>query len=886
MKSEKLSDRGMELASRVEKDFLPFVIKPGRYTGNEYNAVIKNPDNVKVRVALAFPEVYELGMSYVGFDILYHILNSREHIWAERVYAPWLDAEKVLRENRIPLFSLESRAELKQFDWIGFTLQYELSYTNFLNMLDLAGIPLRTADRDESHPLIIGGGPSVHNPEPLAPFFDAILLGDGEEGVLDICRVVEEGKSSGLTREQVLQKLAQVQGIYIPSFYRAVSSSFGDFEALERLKPDIPKRIRKRVVAELKAEHYPDKPLVPLIEVTHDRFSVEIMRGCTEGCRFCNAGMIYRPLRERTVEDIVCQTQQAVRSSGFNEVSLLSLNTSDYQDLSWLMVKEKTLLSGQNVRFAFPSLRLDSITPEMVEFVQTMKKTGFTFAPEAGSQRLRNVINKNIREEDLLQTLRLLLDNGWQLVKFYFMTGLPTEKDEDVLEIAALLKKCLDISAAYRDVRFNVSISPFSPKPHTPFQWEKQDPPEELDRKIELIRSHLHHKKVNINWRDGFQTSLETSLVRGGRELAPVIETAWKKGARFDGWMEGFDREKWENAFAEHNLNWRKYLRPLSVSVPLPWDHIDMGISRHFLQKEKMRAYEGRISEDCRNSVCLGCGLQRKEFEELVDCYRDDAWNKQAAGRQSLTSANRQNEGGENGISYGRGRKIRRTPVAPVKKKIRVQFTKTGLTRFISHLDVVRVFDRAARRAGISLIYSQGFTPRPKMAFGPPLGLGIASTAEYVDLEADMGREADFQPRLNPMLPPGIQIVQQKTLFGKIPSLSAVINCWHYQTFLEEFSLPPEWIDEWMAQDSILFEREVKGEMRTVDLRPFVTAMELQDAKLQIVIESIGDRAVKVSEVLDTLMGKHEVDQRQFITQRTGQFIKENNTLLTPFEVN
>ena len=874
----------MDLSNRIEKEFLPFVNKPGRYTGSEFNVVVKNPADVRLRMVLAFPELYELGMSYVGYDILYHILNAQPHIWAERVYAPWFDAEEVLRKKNIPLFSLESRTALRDFHGIGFTLQYELTYTNILNMLDLAGIPLRADERDETWPLIIGGGPLAANPEPLAPFFDLFLIGDGEEAILEICEGIIKAREDGLSREETLLALSRISGVYVPSFYQAQYDSFGEFRQTVPQRSGVPEKIRKRILPELRHTNYPLKPLVPLIEVTHDRLSVEIMRGCTEGCRFCNAGMIYRPVRERPVEDILNQTQKAIRSSGFNEVSLLSLNTSDYEDLNWLMVKEKMLLSREKVRFSFPSLRLDAITPEMVDFVQTGRKTGLTFAPEAGSQRLRNVINKNIKESDLLDTLRLVLDNGWQVVKFYFMIGLPTEKDEDILAIARLIDQCRKIASGHREVRFNISLSPFSPKPHTPFQWEKQDLPLEVERKVHLLQKHISGNNIQLTWRDGYTTSLETAFARGGRELAVVLEEAWRGGARFDGWNEFFNWENWVAAFVKYELDWKKYLRPLSVSVPLPWDHIDLGVTRTFLKREKMKAYQGEVSPDCKDFVCIGCGLQRKEFENLVSCYHQEEKKERKTPSWKEITRNPA-EDRQSGISYGRSRKRRRVEAPAAKKKIRVQYTKIGMARFLSHLDIVRIFDRAARRARISLTYSQGFHPRPKISFGPPLGLGIASIAEYLDLEAEIGRESDFQVRLNQVLPQGIRIVRQKTIYSKVPALAAVVNRSTFEILLNGFQLPQEWIEEWLSQKEIVIERMVKDQQKMLDIRPFVKEITLEDHILKIVIDGIDGRMAKVTEVLESLLGEHGVDYRRFLIQRTGQYVVEGNKILDPFEV-
>ena len=871
----------MQLTSRVEKEFLPFVNKPGRYTGNEYNVVIKDPRETEVRVALAFPEIYELGMSYMGYDILYHVLNSQPHIWAERVYAPWFDAEEVLRAKNIPLFSLESRTPLKEFDWIGFTLQYELTYTNILNMLDLAGIPVRAADRTEAHPLIIGGGPSVFNPEPVADFFDAFLIGDGEEAILEICERVRSAKKQSQDKQTLLKSLAKIQGVYVPAFYNVERNQFGEFQSISSTIPEAPPIIRKRILPELSERNYPLKPLVPIIEVTHDRLSVEIMRGCTEGCRFCNAGMIYRPVRQRPAEEILDQTRKAIQASGFNEVSLLSLNSSDYQDLSWLMAKEKILSSEENLKFSFPSLRLDGLTPEMVDFVRTFKKTGFTFAPEAGSQRLRNVINKNIREEDLLQTLRLILENGWQMVKFYFMIGLPTEKEADILAIVDLVKKCNQIARSYNNVKINISISPFSPKPHTPFQWEKQNTPEELTAKIALLQKEISADNISLSWRDGYTTSLETSLVRGGREMSGVIEEAWKMGARFDGWDEGFDWGRWTSAFRTAGVEWRDYLKPISVSQPLPWDHLDMGISKSFLQKEKMRAYEGQVSPDCRDQVCLGCGLQRKEFEHLIDCYKKDQGKKRDTGNVRESKADE----GDAAVSYGRGIRRRPVPVQQVKKKIRLQYTKLGLSRFFSHLDVVRIFDRGARRAKIALVYSQGYSPRPKLAFGPPLGVGIASTAEYLDVEAEISSMTDFQKKLNDVLPAGMQILAQKTMFTKVPSLSASINRVVYETQLDGQEIPAEWISEWLDHPEVKIERIIKNETKVIDLRPFVHQIYLDGPRLVCEMDSIEGRMAKINEVLESLLLPYQIDHRYYLTQRVGQYIIEGEEKKTPLDV-
>jgi radical SAM family uncharacterized protein/radical SAM-linked protein len=875
----------MDFATKIEKEFFPFINKPGRFTGNEYNVILKDLNSIKLRVVLAFPDIYELGMSYLGFDILYHVLNSQSDIWAERVYAPWQDAESVLREKNIPLFSLESRTPLNLFDWIGFTLQYELTYTNILNMMHLAGIPIHSKKRQKVFPLIIGGGPSACNPEPLADFFDAFLIGDGETAVLEISSLIIKSKAARWDKPKILFELSKITGVYIPSYYQPVFDQFKNFQTIQPLRNDIPTTLKKRILPELDRKFYPQKPLVPLIEVTHDRLSLEIMRGCSEGCRFCNAGMIYRPVRRRSVEDLLELTEYAIRSSGFDEVSLLSLNTSDYFDLNWLMTKEKLLLAQDQVKFTFPSLRLDALTQDMIEFVKTTKKTGFTFAPEAGSQRLRNIINKNIKEEDILNTLQLILDNGWRSVKFYFMIGLPKEKDEDLFAIINLLQKCRKIASGFQNVSFNLSVSPFSPKSHTPFQWEKQDSPGELHRKIGLLKQNLTQGNINLSWRDEYVTTLETIFAQGGRELADCIENAWEDGARFDGWNEFFNWERWESVFTKFEIDWKSYLRAKSPSRPLPWEHIDMGVTSFFLQQEHLNAYEGKISKDCSEFVCLGCGLQRKHFEKLVTCYKKQDEGKLKGVPANFSASYETKKLPTQPISYGRGSKRRSETFIPVKKKIRLRFTKIGLIRFISHLDIIRVFDRAARRAKIGLIYSQGFHPRPKFSFGPPLSLGIASLAEYLDLEAEISEEADFQARLNKVLPSGIKILQQKTIYSKVPALAAVINRHTYETDLEDFVLPQEWLNQWLGRDLVEIERITKGQKKLMNIRPFVSKLELESNKLIIHINTVDGRTIKVTEVLESLFGEKTVDYRNFLIQRTGQFIVSNDKTSDPFQV-
>ncbi len=883
-----------DLKAVLENEFYPYVQKPARYLGNEYNIVLKNLEEVQLRVALCFPDVYELGMSHVGFEILYYILNKQPHVWAERVYAPWVDAETIMREKHIPLFSLESKTPLHQFHLIGFTLQYELTYTNILNMLDLGGIPLRSQDRQDSHPLVIAGGPLATNPEPIAPFMDAVLVGDGEEAIVEISQLLMQARQENWPRPQILSSLSKIQGMYVPALYRPIYTQSGVFERLEKLDPEAPNKIQKRVLPELNKENYPVKPLVPVMGITHDRLSVEIMRGCTEGCRFCSAGMVYRPVRQRPASDIVKQTEQALRSTGYDEIGLLSLNTSDYDQLQWLMSKEKALVENKRVRFSFPSLRLDNISLDMVQFASMVKKSGFTFAPEAGSQRLRNVINKNIREEDIFSTLEMVLENGWQLVKFYFMVGLPTEKEEDVLAIVDLMKKVLTFSKQFGSVRFHLGLSPFSPKPHTPFQWERQEPPERLNEKIQRILKGLSDSRIQISWRDPYMVTVETVIARGDRNIANAIEAAFRAGARFDGWKDQFNWERWAQAFQATGINWQQRLEAISTTLPLPWDHIDIGVLRSYLNRERMRAYQAQVSPDCKDHVCLGCGLQRKTFEAYVSCYKRFKKGETGAAGVMVRAGT---QGGaahstsstvttvEQPVRFGRRSKRRIKPTAPIKKRIRIRYSKMGHARFIPHLDIIRVFDRAARRANIPLVYTQGYNPHPKISFGPPLALGVASIAEYLDMEVEIGREADIQSRFNQYLPEGMKILQYKAIYSKVPALAAIINRSSYELFIGDHRIPEAWLQEWMSQTSVWVTREVKEEVREVDIRPYVSRMELSGNKLLVEVDVIEGRTARITEVLESVLAPHGVDYRKFPVQRTGQYIVDGSAIYTPFDV-
>ena len=589
---------------------LPRVQKPTRYLGNEINAVTKDHNLCTVSIALAFPDLYEIGMSHLGLKILYHLINQNRAWVAERVFMPDHDLEAILRAEAFPLCSLETVTPLSQFDLVGFTLQYELSYATILHMLDLAGIPSRAVDRSDSDPLVIGGGPGAFNPEPLAPFFDFFLIGDAEEALPAVLTVLEQEKL--LPRTEKLRHLARISGVYVPSLYQESYGEDGVFHGIVPVDEALPTAIKRAVVADLDAAPYPTEFVVPYGGIVHDRLVLELFRGCTRGCRFCQAGIIYRPVRERTPGKLKELAREMVNTTGYDEMALSSLSTGDYSAIQQLVTELGLELAKDGVSLSLPSMRLDSFSSELAEQVQRVRKSGLTFAPEAGTQRLRDVINKNISEEDLLTAVTDAFSSGWSGIKLYFMTGLPTETDEDLRGIADLGRK---VFKAYRQAggrgkpRVTVSASVFVPKAHTPFQWEGQIPRAEILRRQEFLRQEMRGSGLQFNWHGAETSLLEAALARGGRNLAPVIEHATQLGCKLDGWDEYFSFAKWQEAFRVSGLDLEACAaHSYSLDDPLPWDHLESGVTKRFLLREYRRAMAGEVSVDCRES-CLGCGM-------------------------------------------------------------------------------------------------------------------------------------------------------------------------------------------------------------------------------------------------------------------------------------
>jgi radical SAM family uncharacterized protein/radical SAM-linked protein len=875
-----------QLSKKIKQDLLPFVMKPGRYVGNELHTVHKDHHG-KLKVALAFPDVYEIGMSYHGLAILYHIINQHPDWVAERVFAPWVDAEENMRSQGIPLFSLESHTPLKEFDVLGFSLAYELNYTNVLNMLDLAQIPVWSTERGEQHPLIVAGGPCTLNPESVADFFDLFAIGDGEEMATEILNAIQASKANRASRMELLTALSKIPGVYVPRFYQIKYDQTGKFETITPQSPDFPDKIKVRTIPQLKSEYYPPSPIVPFLETTHDRLTVEIMRGCPKRCRFCGATVAYQPKRERPVEDIVAQAEKGIADSGWDEISLLSLSTTDYSQLLELTRTLSAKLSSRRVSVSLPSLRPSTFSLELATLLAQVKKPGLTFAPEAGTARLRNAVGKHLNEEELVRTARIAFSSGWNLIKLYFMIGLPTETEEDLRGIATLLKKVVQTGKAVGGRNnVNVTISPFTPKPHTPFQWERMESIQSLQEKIAFLKVNCRRGNVHLKFRDPQVSYLEGILGRGDRRTSAVIHAAWKKGAKLDGWTEHFNYRYWSEAFDERGMSMDLLAQERNPDLPLSWGHIDKGIKSDFLRKERNRAYacqeEPSEEEALPSGEDVGDGHTRTKLK-VSDFAPVDQLQQAVPTTADSPGAS---------VSYGRKKK--RKPSSPAmtvaRSRVRLKWSKSEEVRFTSHLDVGRIMERAIRRSAIPIAYSEGFHPHQKVAFGPPLPLGFLSDAEYLDLQLNEPYNLLFMQKLNRALPPGFQFLEGKSVLGKSDSLSFIINLATYEVRLGlGLDQANRLIESIMASQNLVVQRTSKEVTKDVDIKRQIVKIEghaqddgiLLDMHLGLGTEGYA----RPEEVLVGGFGLPPKEVAGLLIRRTGLFVRKQGRILTPMEV-
>ena len=811
-------------------DQLPLVRKPGQYVGLEHNAVQAELHKDHLNICLIFPDLYEIGMSHQGLQILYHILNQTEQICAHRAYVPDIDMESLLRRQQLPLFSLEAATPLSHYDVLGITLPYELCYTNILTVLDLAGLPLRAQDRGEQYPLILGGGSCAFNPEPVADFFDAILLGDGEEAILEIAEILLTAKKEQSGRAEVLNNLSSVKGVYIPSLF---IPHYKDSKllAMEALVPEY-SSVRRAILPALDSGTLQQRPLVPAIKPVHDRLAMEIARGCTRGCRFCQAGIIYRPVRERRLEDILTWAEKGIQASGFEEMALLSLSTGDYSCLDELVLTLMNQFSPRKVSLSMPSMRVGTLSPAIMEQIRRVRKTGFTVAPEAGSERLRQVINKGITEEDLLNTCQDAFSLGWNLIKFYFMIGLPTEKESDVEAIAALVRrvKAQAHTSSRRGVQINVGVGTFVPKAHTPFQWEEQLSLEEANQRIELLKRLLPAKGFRLKWQDPKQSYLEGVFARGDRKLSMLVEEAWQRGARLDSWGEHFQLDRWQEAAQACGLDLDSYLRARSLDEVLPWDHLDCGVERSFLAAEREHALAQHFTPDCRTNGCQGCGIC--DFHTIQPVLHPVAATAPADCDAPKDADNRP------GTVY----------------TYRVHYSRLETSRFLGHLELLQLIFRVLRRAGMPLAYTQGFNPTPKVAFSQALPVGMASKVEFFDMTLlqPVPLDTTLLHRLNKELPPGLHI--HKVEFAPKKNAATVRASYEIQLPKHGSAALAAKANSFLARKNFTITRVRKGRESTFDMRPLVSALQVQEGKLFLeLLHHQGRPGINPREVLEKI---------------------------------
>jgi radical SAM family uncharacterized protein/radical SAM-linked protein len=823
--------------------------RPSRYINSEFNSITKDAP-VDCRMALAFPDTYEVGMSHLGLRILYEIVNRLPYAAAERVFAPWSDLREYMKANDVELASLETKRPVRTFDLVGFSLQHELSYTTILDMLSLSGIPFRTEDRIGSKnpfPIIIAGGPAAVNPAPMAPFIDAFLIGDGEEAIVEMLDAFRQAKAD--EAEGILKALSNIEGFYVPRIHGHSG------------------RIKRRVVSDLDSAPFAERQIVPYASIIHDRVNIEIARGCAMGCRFCQAGMTYRPLRERSPETVLKLARNAVANTGYDDISFSSLSSGDYSCLLPLIREFNRSSKETRTAVSLPSLRVGSVSRDVLKEICSVRKTGFTMAPEAATERLRRVINKDFTDEDYERALNALFEEGWLTIKLYFMIGLPTEREEDITAINEMAMKALHIAKrnSGKFVNINITVSPFIPKSHTPFQWCGQISLEEMRRKLSYLRQSINSKKFKYKGHNEQMSFLEAVFARGDERLSGLIEEAWRSGCILDAWSEFFDFNKWLAAMEKTGIDGASYAeRTFSADSPLPWDNIDVGVSRDFLFKEYSKALAETMTPNCRQA-CSGCGLECREAGEpgAHTCA-----SAQSVDETNIAPAPQVPE-------PGAGKKL-------FKQRVRSCFSKTGMLRYLSHLELIAAMTKALKRAGVPVDYTKGFHPNPEVSFGPPLGVGVAGIEEYFDMEVFAPFDVQlYRTLLNSSLPDGIRISRMFVIPAAAPSLTVFVTRYEFIVTCPETEEtdksgpvysggPVIVLREGKETDiSVCIESVERLALEDEEVRAFFISERQPAAAWRFVLKETEKIRVRLGEICTALLGK-KMEELEII--RTGMY--------------
>lgn len=859
------------------------VEKPARYVGGEFNQVVK--EAARVRCCLAFPDLYEIGMSYHGYRILYERINAREQWAAERAYAPWHDFEKLMREGAIPLYSLETRRTFAEFDWVGFTLQHESNYTNILNMIDLAGLPVESRERGEGAPILVGGGEGAYSPEPMAPFLDAFMIGDGENAVIELMAFFGRAKGEGWDRATTLRELGRMEGIYVPALYEVEYHEDGRIREVKP-RPDLkngaapPLKIEKRHF-DIAKDLGPVRPVVPLLRTVHDRLVIEIRRGCVNGCRFCQAGMINRPVHERPLEQIVEIARQGLANTGYDEISLLSLSSADYTEIGPLIARLAQEFGPQGVSVSLPSLRINGFDIALVDQLAGQRRSGFTFAPEAGSERLRRVINKPVDQEHFFELIEDVFRRGWQTLKFYFMIGLPTETDEDLDGIVETCARAADLGRRYYGKRalINVTISPFTPKSNTPFEWEAQPPREELERRFAYVRQGVREqagKGVDVKLANISQSFLEAVLARGDRRVGSAVRRAWELGAKFDGWADSFHPEAWARAFEESGVDPTFYAnRTRQEDEVFPFELVESRVGRRFLWSDRRRSLREETRERCDVGPCCGCDV----CDDVIRHHLASAKIEQGEVPQ-LPKPEKPEMSKRQRMKHG----VAPTPSPLPIQRLRLEFTKLDALRYLSHLDFAKVMGVILRRAEAPLAYTQGFNPMPRIQYAPPLSLGMGGERELVDMMLIRRvNPVELAKTIVRIAPGGMRLLGLEEIPLKAPSIEEQVAASIYRVEIVNpaLGLTPEEIEaklrDFAERPEFIAEVEKKDKVKAVDLKQSLHSIEFTaPLEMTMAIRHTPGLFVKPMQAASHILGRPLELGRDLRVNRIGFVMEEH----------